>query len=84
MTEEVVTGATVVEMIAEMVDVDREVHVALDHQEMIVIDLEEAIEMIYREEITEDVTTEIDVIEDVVLKTVTESEAVALETETIR
>jgi len=84
MTEEVVTGATVVEMIAEMVDVDREVHVALDHQEMIVIDLEEAIEMIYREEITADVTTEIDVIEDVVLKTVTESEAVALETETIR
>jgi len=84
MTEEVVTGATVVEMITEMVDVDREVHAALDHQEMIVIDLEEAIEMIYREEITEDVTTEIDVIEDVVLKTVTESEAVALETETIR
>jgi len=84
MTEEVVTGATVVEMIAEMVDVDQEVHVALDHREMIVIDLEEAIEMIDMEEITADVTTEIDVIEDVVLKTVTESEAVALETETIR
>lgn len=48
MTEEVVTGATVVEMIAEMIDVDREVHVALDLQEMIVIDVKEAIEMIDR------------------------------------
>lgn len=84
MTEEVVTGATVVGMIAEMVDVDREVHVTLDHQKMIMIDLGEAIEMIDMEEITADVTTEIDVIEDVVLKTVTESEVVALETETIR